>query len=167
MSVCVSDQERTCAVRLARSARRIGRRHYFLLLIHASSCRNYEEWTGFTGNQDDFRLLWNAIVSMNTVPEYLALDQLGYAQVSREVLDDTAKQIRDKDQSLIDLKFCAETLKHVRKIPRKQKQGPVTITISSTIASPIDRDTWTICSHDLIDVAERAFKALSALPELR
>jgi hypothetical protein len=129
--------------------------------------RNYEEWTGFTGNQDDFRLLWNAIVSMNTVPEYLALDQLGYAQVSREVLDGTAKQIRDKDKSLIDLKFCAETLKHVRKIPRKQKQGSVTITISSTIASPIDRDTWTICSHDLIDVAERAFKALSALPELR
>jgi hypothetical protein len=45
--------------------------------------RNYEEWTGFTGNQDDFRLLWNAIVSMNTVPEYLALDELGYANKCR------------------------------------------------------------------------------------
>jgi hypothetical protein len=87
--------------------------------------------------------------------------------VSREVLDGAANQIRDKDQSLNDLKFCAETLKHVRKIPRKQKQGSVTITISSTVPSPIDRDTWTIGSHHLVDVAERAFKALSALLELR
>jgi hypothetical protein len=72
--------------------------------------RNYQE---FTLNPDDFRSLWNAIVSMNTVAEYLALEQLQYAQVPREKLDTTAKQIRDKDQSLIDLKSCAEALKHV------------------------------------------------------
>jgi hypothetical protein len=133
--------------------------------------RNYQEWTGFAGNPDDFRLLWNAIISMNTVPEYMALDQHRYAPVSREVLDDTAKQIRGKDQSLIDLKFCAEALKHVRKIPRKQKQGSVThmststnpVTVTSTNVSSIDRATWTIDGHDLVDVAQRAFNALSTL----
>jgi len=124
--------------------------------------RNYQEFIGFAGNPDDFRLLWNAIISMNTVPEYMALDQLGYAQVSRDDLARTANQIRDKDQSLIDLKFCAEALKHVRKIPRKQQQDSVTSTVSSTVASPIDRATWTIGPHDLVDVAQRAFKALSA-----
>ena len=122
--------------------------------------RNYEE---FTKNPNDFRSLWNAIVSMNTVPEYMALEQLQYAQVPREKLDAIAKQIRDKDQSLTDLKFCAEALKHVRKIPPKNQQGSFTITVSSTTVSPIDRATWTIDSHDLADVARRAFTALSAL----
>jgi hypothetical protein len=109
---------------------------------------------------------------MNTVPEYLALDQRGYASVSREVLAGTANQIRGKDQSLVDLKFCAETLKHARKIPSapKQKSNTVTlsstkpnITVSSTTVSSIDRATWTIDRHDLVDVAQRAFQALSAL----
>src|SRR5215813_3058166 len=47
------------------------------------------------------------------------------------------------------LKFCAEALNHVRKIPRKQKQGSVTITVSSTIVSSTDRATWTIDGYDL------------------
>jgi|SRR5215831_12565696 len=134
--------------------------------------RNYQEWTGFAGNPDDFRLLWNAIISMNTVPEYMALDQLGYAQVPRKVLDATAKQIRDKHQSLIDLKFCAEALKHVRKIPGKQKQGSVTLNVkpsanpanvTSTNVSSINRATWIIDGYDLVDVAQRAFNTLSTL----
>jgi hypothetical protein len=103
--------------------------------------RNYEE---LTGNPDDFRSLWNAIISMNTVPEYMALDQHGYAQLSRDELARTANQIRKRDQSLIDLKSCAEALKHVRKIPPKDKQGSFTVTVSSTVVSPIDRATWTI-----------------------
>jgi len=135
--------------------------------------RNYEE---FTRKPDDFSALWNVIISMHTVAEYLALEQLAYAaNVSREALGQTANQIRDKDQSLIDLKFCAETLKHVRKIPSapKQKSNTVTlsstkpnITVSSTTVSSIDRATWTIDRHDLVDVAQRAFKALSALVKL-
>jgi hypothetical protein len=134
--------------------------------------RNYQE---STWNPDDFRSLWNAIISMNTVPEYMALDQLGYAQVSRDQLASTANQIRNQDQSLIDLKFCAEALKHVRKIPPKQKQGSVTlnvtstsnpVTVTSTGVSSIARATWTIGPHDLVDMAHRAFKTLSALPEL-
>jgi hypothetical protein len=122
--------------------------------------RNYQE---FTLNPDDFRSLWNAIISMNTVPEYMALDEHGYAEVSRDALAQTANQIRNKDQSLKDLKFCAEALKHVRKIPFNNKQGSVTITISSTIVSPFDRTTWSIGPHDLTDVTQRAFRALSAL----
>jgi hypothetical protein len=121
---------------------------------------NYHE---FTSNPDDFRSLWNAIISMNSVPEYMALDQLGYAAMSRDTLAHTANQIRAKDQSLIDLKFCAEALKHVRKIPFNNKQGSVTITISSTVVSPFDRATWTIGPHDLTDVTQRAFRAVSAL----
>src|SRR5262249_18922501 len=109
---------------------------------------------------------------MNTVPEYMALDQLGYPhQVSRKQLDSTANQIRNQDQSLIDLKFCAEALKHVRKISDKQKQGSVLdvsstsnpVIVTSTGVSSIARATWTIGSHDLGDMAHRAFKTLSAL----
>jgi hypothetical protein len=85
--------------------------------------RNYQQ---FTSNPDDFRLLWNAIISMNSVPEYMALDQHGYAEVSREALAVTANQIRNTDQSLKDVKFCAEALKHVRKIPPEKKQGSIT-----------------------------------------
>jgi len=125
--------------------------------------RNYQE---FTASSDDYRSLWNAIVSMNTVAEHVALEQHQYnAQVSRQELGRTANQIRDND--LADLKFCAEALKHVRKIPRKQKQGSVTITVSSTIVSSTDRATWTIDGYDLVDVAQRAFKTLSTLPELK
>jgi hypothetical protein len=122
--------------------------------------RNYQE---FTSNLDDFRLLWNAIISMNSVPEYMALDQHGYAPVSRDALAQTANQIRNNDQSLIDVKFCAEALKHVRKIPPKSPQGAVTVTVTSTIVSPINRTTWTIGPHDLTDVAHQGFRALSAL----
>jgi hypothetical protein len=124
--------------------------------------RNYQE---FTANPDDFRSLWNTIISMNTVAEYLALEQLQYAPVSRQKLAGTANQIRNTD--LTDLKFCAEALKHVRKITDVkmfgQGQNPVTVTITSSHVSPIDRATWTIGPHDLTDVAQRAFRALSAL----
>ncbi len=106
--------------------------------------RNYQE---FTRNPDDFRSLWNAIISMNTVPEYMALDRHGYAAMSRDALAQTANQIRNKHQSLIDVKFCAETLKHVRKIPPKNKQGSFTITVSSKRRPQESEqdDKWSFC----------------------
>src|SRR5262249_33095987 len=122
--------------------------------------RNYEE---FTNNPNDFRSLWNAIVSMNTVAEYMALEQLQYAQVPREKLDATAKQIRDKDQSLIDLKSCAEALKHVRKTTRSNKQGSFHVPETSTIVPPIKKPPWTFGRYDLVNGAQRAFRPLSAL----
>ena len=42
--------------------------------------RNYKQ---FVDDPDDLRLLWNAVVSMNTVAEYVALHRLGYVQVAR------------------------------------------------------------------------------------
>jgi hypothetical protein len=137
--------------------------------------RNYQEFAGSSG--DDFRLLWNAIVSMNTVAEYVALEKLQYAPVSRQELARTANLIRN-DKDLADLKYCAEALKHVRKIEalkhvRKIEdvnifsggQGSF-VTVTSSHVSANDRATWTIGSYDLVDVARRAFKTLSALPDL-
>jgi hypothetical protein len=74
------------------------------------AARNYHE---FFGRPDDIRLLWNAVVSMNSVAEYLALDQLGYPEISRKDLGLAAQKIREQ-YALLDLKFCADTFKHVR-----------------------------------------------------
>src|SRR5262249_39014532 len=133
------------ALRVYLTERTMDTREFFNTVVK----RNYDE---FTKNPNDFRSLWNAIVSMNTVAEYMALEQLQYAQVPREKLDAIAKQIRDKDQSLVDLKSCAEALKHVRKTTRSNKQGSFTITVSSTIASPIDVTTWTFGRYDLYQI---------------
>ena len=118
---------------------------------------NYKE---FIEKPDDFRLLWNAIISMNTVAEYVALEQHGYAQVSRDVLARSAKQIRNKD--LDDLKYCAETLKHARKIIDNKQGLKLTTVATSTGILANDKTTWTTGSHDLVDVAQRAFGTLSA-----
>jgi hypothetical protein len=90
-------------------------------------------------SQNDFRLLWNVLVSMNTVAEHVALERLEYSQVKREVLNDAAKQIRD--ETLQDLKFCAEALKHVRKIDPKAETritSELTTTATSTGIDPAD-----------------------------
>jgi hypothetical protein len=78
--------------------------------------RNYEE---FTNNPNDFRSLWNAIVSMNTVPEYIA----------------------HKDQSLIDLKSARRRSSMCEKLHAATNKVPFTITVTSTIASPVDITT--------------------------
>jgi len=75
--------------------------------------KNYE---AHCSQPNDFHHLWNAVVSMNTVAEYLALERVDYAEISREDLAQRANKIRDKTLHLGDLKYCAETLKHVRKI---------------------------------------------------
>ena len=124
-------------------------------------------WQEFNGKPDDFRSLWNAILSMNTVPEYVALEQLGYAGVPASALGQKANQLRDRDSCLSDLKFCAESLKHVRKITDRGKHGSQFTTVAtSTGVLPSDQVTWRIDSHDLVDVARRAFETLNAWPEL-
>jgi hypothetical protein len=98
---------------------------------------------------------------------------MDYTEVSREALAATANRIRNTDQSLKDVKFCAEALKHVRKIPSENKQGSITITVSSTTVSPISRSTWTIgpqlpnrCGSASIQRAQR-IDAMSGLSPLR
>ena len=72
---------------------------------------NYEE---SQKNPRSFRSLWNALVSMNTVAEFVALERVEYREISGNKLMESANILRD--QKLDDLKYCVETLKHVRKI---------------------------------------------------
>ena len=123
--------------------------------------RNYFE---FFDHPDDIRLLWNAVVSMNSVAEFLALHQLNYAEVSLDQLNQTAKQIREQHRFL-DLKFCAETLKHVRKI--KDQRGGAFTSVASSTGITSDRTTWMIRQFDVVDVLRNAFAKLDQLPQLK
>jgi hypothetical protein len=116
-------------------------------------------------NRESRRLLWNATVSMNTVPEYVALDRLGYKDVSRQDLDLESKRVRDSNPILDDLKYCAETFKHVRKI--KDHRGTFTTIATSTGVSDADLTTWKIDKYYLLHVLQNAIATLRALPELK
>jgi hypothetical protein len=130
-------------------------REYFQLIVRP----NYYE---FYGAQNSIRLLWNTIVSMNTVPEYLVLDRLKYPlELKREVLDAEAQKVRE-ELGLTELQYCANTFKHVRKLPR----GHSNATASSTNIEPIDLATWVLDGHDLVQVAHSAFATLSKIPQL-
>ena len=118
--------------------------------------RSYYE---YCQNPNDIRLLWNAIVSMNTVPDHIALDRLGHAlEVNREEFDAEVQEVR-KELDLTELQYCANTLKHVRRIPR----GQFTATASSTSVDPIDQDTWVLDGHDLVQVAHDSFNKLNTI----
>jgi hypothetical protein len=124
---------------------------------------NYAE---FSRHPTDIRLLWNALISMNTVAEYLALDRLGYPPIPRNVLDQHAQNIRSQFPSLSDLKFCAEAFKHVRKI-KDYRGGGFTLQASSTGVLPDDQTTWNINGYDLATVVHNAFATLQSIPELK
>lgn len=131
-------------------------REFFQYIVQ----RNYYE---FCRSQNAICLLWNAIVSMNTVPEYLALDRLGYVlEVKQEALGAMAQEKR-KELGLTELQYCANTFKHVRRIPR----GQLTATASSTSVDPIDQATWVLDGHDLVQIAHDSFAKLSNLPEFK
>jgi len=133
-----------------------------LIRIDATEFFNDE----FTLNSDSRRLLWKAIISMNTVAEYVALDRLGYGQVSRDALSKAAEQIREKSPVLNDLKCCAETFKHVRKIKDHRRLGSGFSTIATSAGVSEEPATWKIGQYDLVDVLSRAVAALSSLSEL-
>jgi len=110
----------------------------------------------FQQSPNDIRLLINALVSMNTVPEFLALHRLGYAlDISREKLDEEAEAIR-VDLRLTTLQFCANMFKHVRRVPRRSSE----FIASSTDVSPNDQGTWTVLGDDLVEVVHKAFATL-------
>jgi hypothetical protein len=125
---------------------------------------NYQE---FIKNPGSRRHLWNAIVSMNTVAEYVALDQLGYGQVPRSKLDTTSKQVRDKHPILNDLKYCAETFKHVRKIKDHPKLGSGFSTTATSTGVSGDPRTLQIGQFDPVDVLRRSVAELSNFPNLK
>jgi hypothetical protein len=114
------------------------------------------DYADFQQSPNDIRLLFNALVSMNTVPEFLALHRLGYAfDISREALDEEAEAIRE-ELRLTTLQFCANMFKHVRRIPRRSSE----ITASSTAVSPDDQGTWTVLGDDLVEVVHTVFATL-------
>ena len=123
---------------------------------------NYQE---SVNNPHSFRSLWNTLVSMNTVAEFVALERIEYAAVSRNKLMESANVLRD--QSLADLKFCVEALKHVRKIEDNKKlDEKFTILATSTGISPHDQTTWEIGPYKLTELRQRAFATLTTFPEL-
>src|SRR5215204_2177200 len=80
--------------------------------------RNYAE---FKELRSDPRLFWNALVSMNSVAEWVALARLGYPdrdKLAEQTLIDGAKKVRQEFAILGHVKYWAETLKHVRKFGR-------------------------------------------------
>src|SRR5215471_14712023 len=73
-------------------------------------------------NPRDLRLTYNAVITMNTAAEFLALHQLGYPEkLTAEALDKKANAIRDQHELLKQLKYHAEKMKHVRKLRRRDK----------------------------------------------
>ena len=130
--------------------------------FHNVVMRNYDQFVRYP---DDIRLLWNALVSINTIAEYLALERRGYLPISRSELDREARSIRARYRDLSDLKFCADTFKHVRKI-KDQHAGEFTTVATSTGVSS-DKATWRINQFDVADVVGKAVAALNQIPELK
>jgi hypothetical protein len=122
-------------------------------------------YTAFAQSPSEFHLLWNTLVVMNTVPEYLALDRLGYSPVRRDVLDKAAQKIRHHSCYLLDVKFCSEACKHARKI--RDHNGGFTLQASSTGVDPNDPTTWNVNGKNLLEVVHYAFATLKEIPELK
>lgn len=121
-------------------------------------------YTEFIRSPNDVRLLWNVLVSMNTVPEYLALDRLRYSPVSRKVLDAEVQKIREELSGLEDLQSCANAFKHIRRT--KDHRGGFTTVATSTGVSPDDQGTWKIGGYDLVMVVRNAFATFKGIQEL-
>jgi hypothetical protein len=100
--------------------------------------------------QGDFYSLQNAILSMNTMAEHVALDRLGYPpDLSRNERRFYAQAVR-VELGLEPVQTCADVLKHVRS---NTDQG----TLSSTGIDPNNPTTWKIGGHDLVQVADDGF----------
>src|SRR4029453_1434403 len=99
---------------------------------------NYKEAIADPAN---FRKLWNAALSMNTVGEYLALHRAGYPTLDRFKVDEKAAAVRSEYPDLNAIKSYADRLKHVRKHERQQ------VTASSTSIPPQTPTSFVIFKH--------------------
>jgi len=114
---------------------------------------------------DDLRLIYNAIITMNSVVEYVGLERLKYADdLDRRQLSNKVYEIRHDHGDLND---CAVTLKHVRKLNYNDSG----VTATSTNILPTQRSTWVIDFDgrqlDLIAVLYMAYATLITFAELR
>ena len=119
-------------------------------------------YNDFVQSPTEYRFLESALLLMDTVPERLALDRLGYPQVSRKALTLEARKIRGQYNSLKDLHSCANALKHSRTI-RDRVDGKFKTTGTSTGIDTADPRTWKVRGHDLVQVAESAFATLDKI----
>jgi hypothetical protein len=134
----------------------------FFDTVVAPNCREAKD------QPSSFRLVWNAILSLNTIAEALALHNLGYKDVEQNTLTCEATRIRDNYPSLQSLNRCAITLKHVRSIPTKASRNSGTnLTSTSTGISPADIATWIVVIDSktckLHEILEIAFETASSL----
>jgi hypothetical protein len=90
----------------------------------------------FVRRPTEYRLLENALLLMDTVPERLALHQLGNPELSRETLYWEAQKIRGQHNSLSDLRSCASALKYGRSI-RDYSGGKFTTIATPTALTPM------------------------------
>jgi hypothetical protein len=109
----------------------------------------------------DLRLAWNAILSLNTMPEFLALHRLGYPEdVDQKVLYREAGKTRKKYSSLEKLNNEAIKLKHVRRLSGRKQNEPFS-SISSSTSYSISEPT----PADMLKVIHDAFETIKAFPE--
>jgi hypothetical protein len=107
------------------------------------------------------RLAWNAIVSLNTVPEFIVLHRLGYkTDVDRDLLYRETEDIRKKYPALTQLNNETIKLKHVRRLPPKENE-PLS-SINSSTSHVISEPTLA----ELLETIRDAFQTIKAFPEL-
>ena len=88
VTLTVQDKATGSTIGQRRDKRAANAREYFQRIV-------VPDYAHFQQSPNDIRLLFNALVSMNTVPEFLALHRLGYAlDISCEKLDEEVETIR-------------------------------------------------------------------------
>lgn len=124
-----------------------------------------ENYNEAKADPTNFRKLLNAVVTMNSVAEQLALHQDNYPPLLREQVDQRSADVRSQYPDLKDLKFCADTLKHVRHHDGRW------VNASSTGILPEDPATWVITEgskrYNLVDTLDWTYATLNSIPELK
>ena len=131
-------------------------------MFNLIAAENYKETKADPAN---LRKLYNAVTSMNSVADYLALHEDNYPSLKRREVDRRTEAVRFQYPDLEDVKLCADTLKHAR-----HHVGQL-VTASSTGILPGDPGTWEITEgskrYNLIDTVDRAYATLNSIPELK
>jgi hypothetical protein len=124
----------------------------FFRIVVAENCKEAG------ADPTNFRKLWNAAVSINTVAEYLALDRAGYPTLKGGEVDKKAQAIREQIPELKAIKPHVDMLKHVRKHEGQE------VSASSTGILPQDPNSFA----DLRNQVEGTFATLSSsVPEFK
>ena len=115
----------------------------------------------FKADPTSFRKLWNAVVSMNTVPEWMAFDRVGYTSLKQSEIETAYKDVRKQHPEFGPIKAGTEMLKHVRLLADGK------VTVSSTGIQVDDPKTWVLKegpkSRSLGDILDQARGALSSI----